>query len=51
MAVKIGDKVKVPNGETGTVSRAFRKDGEARLEVSFGDGTWLIISVRDVTKA
>ena len=46
--VRIGDKVRVPNGETGTVGDVFFKDGEWRTVVTFKDDTWLTISPIDI---
>lgn len=46
--IQIGDKVRVPNGETGRVIDLFRKDGDDRVEVEFKDETWTTFSVIDV---
>jgi len=46
--LRIGQSVKVPNGEIGKIIDLFRKDGEDRVEVEFKDETWLTISPIDV---
>jgi hypothetical protein len=46
--IKIGDTVRVPNGEIGRVVDTFRKDGDDRVEVEFTDETSTTFSAIDV---
>ena len=47
---RVGQRVRVPNGEIGTISHLFHKDGRDLMVVDFRDGRWLTISPIDVEK-
>jgi hypothetical protein len=46
---KQGQRVRVPNGEIGTVIDVFVKDGDLRVEVEMNDETWLTVNPIDLT--